>query len=207
MNPRHPIHLLQTWELLHFLPVDGNMCCLCFCIWILLFVCIETWSLYVTLATLKLTMQNRLALTHRVLPSSASRVLALKADNVMPGSESGFLDLTYYPLVPIMLLLMTDFFSILYIWVAILCVSMSRFPYPLIYQWMLSSLHSLATADDLAWAWECSWHPGPLSDTDSERRLAALVTTADCCGLHGHCDTARSSNPQTHNGSSFLCPC
>lgn len=99
------------------------------------------------------------------------------------------------------------FFSILYIWVAILCVSMSQFPYPLIYQWMLSSLHSLATADDLAWAWECSWHPGPLSDTDSERRLAALVTTADCCGLHGRCDTAHSSNPQTHNGSSFLCPC
>lgn len=77
MNPRHPTHLLQTWELLHFLPVGGNMCCLCLCIWILLFVCTETWSLYVTLATLKLTMQNRLALN-----SQSSSFLSLQSAGI-----------------------------------------------------------------------------------------------------------------------------
>lgn len=208
MNPRHPTHLLQTWELLHFLPVGGNMCCLCLCIWILLFVCTETWSLYVTLATLKLTMQNRLALN-----SQSSSFLSLQSAGIK-GRQCPvwlwvwFLRLNTLPSSSHHVAANDRFFfSVLYIWVAIPCVSMSWFPYPLIYQWMLSSLHSLATADDLAWAWECRWHPGPLSDTDSECRLAALVTPADCCGLHGRCDTARSSNPQTHNGFSFLCSC
>lgn len=202
MNPRHPTHLLQTeltfsacgWEhaLFRFLYLDSFL------------VLRQGLSAQLWLPWNSL-WRSGWPWTRRILPWSASRVLGSKEGNVMPSSLSGFLDLTECPHPGSTHVAANDRTSfVLYAWVAFLCAhAMLSLPTHASESWVPSLAWLLQAI--LRWGQQCRWHPGPLSDTEQQARyFGGYCRMMWFTWAQWHCDF---SNPQTHNGFPFLCPC